>query len=444
MKKLTIVGGGSAYTPDILVSLLREKDLFAGWEWVLYDVAEEPVRIVAALGQSLANKARVDIKVTYSLDRDLALDGARFILAQPRPGGLEHRALDERIPLKYGVIGQETVGPGGLSFAWRSIPVVMELLRTAFRRAEPGFWFISYTNPAGMVCEAVLRNYPDARFLALCDEPNGVQHEIARFLRVEPSRLEMEYRGINHAGWVDHLYLKPAPGERGEVKDVLPRIRSVARLIPPLLSPAGEVPGTIRLLKEQGSLPDPYLRYYYYTSSVFSYLSKLRMTRAEFLMRRVGELYAHYREEATKPNPTLRMHRGHASHSDLAARAIIALLTGRKSRFIIQQRNSGSVPGLAAGHAAQFPADIGPEGWQPVPVTPLNEKQLALIKRIQEAEILNTEAALAGNRSLAVEAMATNPLVPSRTVAEKIVDELLLAHRDFLPQFFDRSPSREV
>lgn len=441
MNKLTIVGGGSAYTPDILLSLLRGKDLFAGWNWVLYDVAEEPARIIASLGQALANEARAEVKVTYTLDKDEALDGARFILAQPRPGGLRHRALDERIPLRHGVIGQETVGPGGLSFAWRSIPVVMDLLDTALKRAEPGFWFISYTNPAGMVCEAVLKKYPNARFLALCDEPSGVQHEIARLLRVEPSRLEMEYRGINHAGWVDHLYLKPAPGEQGEVRDVLPKIRSWARWVPPFVSPVGEVFGTIKLVKEHGSLPDPYLRYYYYTDIIFSHLSKLKMTRAEYLMRWVEKLYAYYQKEAASPKPRLRMHRGHASHSDLAASVILTLLSGRRARFIIQQRNEGNVPGLPEGHAAQFLADVGPDGWRPVPVPPLTEKQSTLIRRIQEAEILNAEAALKGDRSLAVEAMATNPLVPSRAVAEKLVDELLEAHREFLPQFFDGSRS---
>ncbi|HHY34079.1 MAG TPA: hypothetical protein GX510_00360 [Firmicutes bacterium] len=441
MNKLTIVGGGSAYTPDILLSLLREKDLFAGWHWVLYDVAEEPARIVASLGQALVNEAGAEVKVTYTLDKHEALDGARFVLAQPRPGGLRHRALDERIPLRYGVIGQETVGPGGLSFAWRSIPVVMDLLETSLQIAEPGFWFVSYTNPAGMVCEAVLKKYPNARFIALCDEPSGVQREIARFLRVEPSRLEMEYRGVNHAGWVDHLYLKPAPGDEGEVKDVLPKIRSWARWIPSLVAPTGETFGTIRLIKEHGSLPDPYLRYYYYRDVIFSHLSRLKVTRAEYLMHRVEELYTHYEREAARPRPRLRMHRGHASHSDLAASVILTLLSGRRARFIIQQRNEGNVPGLPHGHAAQFPADVGPDGWHPVPVPPLTERQSALIRRIQDAEILNAEAALKGDRSLAIEAMALNPLVPSKAVAQKLVDELLEAHREFLPQFFDGSSS---
>lgn len=428
MSKLAIVGGGSAYTPDILASLLVEKELFAGWEWVLHDVDERAVGIIAALARAMVRSSGAEVRVSHTTDRTQALTGARFVLAQPRPGGLKSRSLDEKIPLRHGVLGQETLGAGGFAFAWRSIPVALELV-AEMRRLAPEAWLISYTNPAGMVAEAVTRTYPDARFLALCDMPTGVQWELARVLRVDPHRLELEYRGINHGGWIESVRLD---GEQ----DLLPRVRRMARWLPVRWLPVGEATGTIRLLQEHGRIPDPYLRYYYYTDAIVSRLRKRRRTRADEVMARVRMLYDHFQAEARAERPDLRVHRGHASHSDLAAALIRNMVAGRRGRFIIQQQNRGHLQGLPPGRAAQFPAMVGPDGWEPLPVTPLPEPQAELIRQIQEAEYRNVSATLAGDRAQAVEAMALNPLVGSRPLAERLVEELLAAHRPYLPTFY--------
>ncbi|BDG59261.1 family 4 glycosyl hydrolase [Caldinitratiruptor microaerophilus] len=426
MTKLAIIGGGSAYTPDILESLLAEPHLFQGWEWVLHDVDRAAVATIARLGQGLARAAGCEVRVRPTLDLAEALAGARFVLAQPRPGGLRHRALDERIPLRHGVIGQETVGPGGLSFAWRSIPVMVEVARQMARLA-PGAWLISYTNPAGMVCEALLRVQPGVRFLCLCDMPSGLQHEIARVLRADPGRVALEYRGLNHAGWSARVLL--------DGEDVTPRLLRLARRLPVEWLWPGEVAGTVRLFKEHGHLPDPYLRYYYYTDAILRRLRRARRTRAEVLLERLPRLYAHFRAQAAAPRPRLRLHRGHATHGDLAAGIIRAIAAGRRERYVIQQQNAGHVGGLVPGHAAQFPAEVGPDGWRPLPVPALDGPEGELIRRIQAAELRNVDAALTGDRQAAVEAMALNPLVPSRAVAERLVEELLAAHREYLPQF---------
>lgn len=426
--KLAIVGGGSAYTPDILASLLAEADLFAGGEWILHDLDADAVTCIALLARGLARAAGAAITVRWTLDLDEALNGARFVLAQPRPGGLVARGLDEKIPLRHGVIGQETLGPGGLSFAWRSIPVALDIAGRMQRLAPEG-WLISYTNPAGMVTEAVTRRYPGLRFLGLCDMPTGVQWYAARALRVDPHRLYLDYRGINHAGWIAAVRLD---GER----DLQPRLRALARWLPAAWFPPGELPGTIRLLQEHGCLPDPYLRYYYYRDAMLAYLRRRAETRADEVRRRVKALYAYFGRQARSERPVLRRHRGHASHGDLAAAVIRTLAAGRRERFVIQQVHRGHVGGLPPGRAAQFPAVVGPQGWEPLPVPPLPEPEGELIRAIQAAEALNVDAALSGDRALAVTAMAANPLVPSRAVAERLVSELLAAHRPHLPQFY--------
>lgn len=427
--KLTIIGGGSAYTPDILQSLLAEAHLFQGWEWVLHDVDQRAAGIIAQLGRALIRQAGAEIRLSHTLDREAALAGARYVLAQPRPGGLKGRSLDEKIPLRHGLLGWETVGAGGFAFAWRAIPVALEIVRD-MRRLCPEAWLISYTNPAGMVCEAVIRTFPDARFLALCDMPTGLQWEAARLLRVDPHRLGLEYRGINHAGWVARLLLDGR-------EDVLPRLLTWARrLFVADWLPPGEFAGTVRLIRRHGKLPDPYLRFYYFTAEIVARLLRSRETRADVVMRKVRRLYDHYQEQARSPRPRLTFHRGHAAHSDLSAAVIRTLAAGRRALFVIQQRNGGHVGGLPAGHAAQFPAEVSPAGWTPLPVAPLPEPEGELIRSIQAAEILNVEAVLGGSREQAVAAMAANPLVRDPRKAAQLVEEFLAAHRPHLPTFF--------
>jgi len=427
--KLVIIGGASAYTPDIIAGLLKEHRLFAGWELALHDIDAESLEVIARLARGMVRSAGADLTVTATTDRTQAVTGARFILTQPRVGGLKGRALDERIPLKYGVIGQETLGPGGLSFAWRTIPLILDIVAEV-RRLAPEAWIINYANPAGMVTEAVIRQYPDARFIGLCDMPTGVQWALGKFLRVDFHRLELDYAGINHGGWCRQVLLD------GKT-DMLPRLRAYASVLGPIagILPLTEETGTLRLFRRHGMVPDPYLRYYYYKDRVLAKLQRAARTRAEVLMERLPQLYGHYETAGAADKPVLAMHRGHQSHSDLASQVIAAMASNRRTRFVIQQRNGGIVPNLPADGAAQFPAWVDANGWEPVPVPPLREDVAPLIQQIKAAETLNVNAALQGDRKLAVEAAAANPLVPRRQVAEAIVSELLKAHQQYLPQF---------
>lgn len=426
---MAIIGGASAYTPDIIDGLLREQQVFAGWELSLHDVDARNLDVVARLARGMVRATGSDLTVTSTTDRAQAVAGARFILTQPRVGGLKARALDERIPLKHGVIGQETLGPGGMSFAWRTIPLILEIVAEV-QRLAPQAWIINYANPAGMVTEAVVRRYPDARFIGLCDMPTGVQWAVGRLLRVDFHRITLDYAGINHGGWSPRVLL--------DGEDVMPRLRRWDLFLGPVagLLPLSEGTGTLRLMHRYGMVPDPYLRYYYFTDRIVKTLQRQARTRAEVLMERLPQLYGHYETTGAAQKPVLTMHRGHQSHSDLASQVISAMAAGRRSRFVIQQRNGGAVPNLPAGEAAQFPAWVDQNGWEPIPQRPLTEAVAPLIQQVKASESLNVEAALSGDRGLAVEAAAANPLVPGRPVAEKIVQELLSAHRAHLPQFY--------
>lgn len=426
--KLVIVGGASAYTPDIVDGLLRERDLFQGWRLILFDIDQERLAIIARLSRRMVEAARAEITVEGTTDRTHALEGARFVLNQPRTGGLGARETDERIALTHGVIGQETLGAGGISFALRSIPLVLDLL-AEMERVAPGAWMINYANPAGMVTEAVLRRRPGARFIGLCDMPTGIEWTLGRLLRRDPHRIALDYQGINHGGWAPRVLLDGV--------DILPKLRRWTGWVPPVVIPAlGEEGGAFRLFRRHGIIPDPYLRYYYFQEQMLRWQLRQGRTRAAQVMERLPRLYAHYEAASQMEAPALREHRGHASHSDLAAQVISTIAGGRRSRFVIQQKNGGAVAGLPPDQAAQFPALIGPDGWERIPVEPLPEPLLPLIRQVKESEALAVEGALLGDRIKVIEAMTLNPLIGQRSVAERLTDAYLAAHKAYLPQFY--------
>ncbi|HEY3365196.1 MAG TPA: hypothetical protein VGK74_09105 [Symbiobacteriaceae bacterium] len=426
--KLVIIGGASAYTPDIIDGLLKERQVFAGWELALHDIDAPNLDVIAKLARGMVRAVGADLTVTATTERAKAITGARFILTQPRAGGFKARALDERIPLKYGVIGQETLGPGGLAFAWRTIPLMLDIVAEV-RRLAPEAWIINYANPAGMVTEAVFRQFPDARFIGLCDMPTGVQWAIGKLLRVDFHRIGLCYAGINHGGWSPQVQL-----DDQEIIDRLKRWVSVLGPVANVL-PLTEETGTVRLFHRYGMVPDPYLRYYYYKDRMLAKLKAGRQTRAELLMERLPALYAHYAKVAAADRPVLTEHRGHQSHADLAAQVIAAMAADRRTRFVIQQKNGGTIPNLPADGSAQFPAWVDGKGWEPIPQPPIAEAVAPLIQQIKTSETLNVTASITGDAGLAVEAAAANPLVPRRQVAEVIVAELMKAHRPYLPQF---------
>lgn len=426
--KLTIVGGASAYTPDIIAGLLRQKSVFMGWELALHDIDRPRLDHMRRLVAGMARTADTELTVTATSDRTEALTGADYILTQPRVGGLTARALDERIPLSHGVIGQETLGPGGFSFAWRTIPLMLEILAEV-RRVAPTAWVINYANPAGMVTEAVIRRFPDARFIGLCDMPTGIEWALGKLLRVDYRRISLDYGGINHGGWSERVLL--------DGSDVMPRLLRWGRVLGPIAGvlPLTEETGTLRLFREHRMIPDPYLRYYYFKDRILSKLKRERRTRAEVLMDRLPRLYGHYEAAGAMHRPVLTMHRGHQSHGDLASQVIATMASGRRARFVIQQRNGGAVPGLPPEEAAQFPALVSSDGWEPIPVPALPDGLTRLLRQVKAAESTNVQASLTGNLALAVEAAAANPLVPNQEVARTIIHQLADAHRQYLPQF---------
>ena len=284
--KIAVVGGGSTYTPELIDGFVRYYDELPIREIYLQDIDAERLGVVGGLAQRMV--AERGIPVTLTTERAEALDGADFVLTQLRVGGMAARALDERIPLKYGVLGQETTGPGGFAKALRTVPVMLEIARDIERYA-PGAWLINFTNPSGLVTQALL-NYSNVRAIGLCNVPINMQRHIAQALDVEPERVELDYVGLNHLSWVRHVYL--------DGEDVTARVLANAAVL-------DAYPVDADLLGKMGMLLNYYLLYYYHTDRALAKQQSAERTRAEYLQEIEAELLEMYRDPSLKEKPAL-------------------------------------------------------------------------------------------------------------------------------------------
>lgn len=422
--KIAIIGGASAFTPGIIEGLFMEEAVLAGAEVCLMDIDEEKLAIVAHLAQQMIKTRDAQYTITHTTDRSEALRGTDYVLTQVRVGGLAARALDERISLQHNVIGQETTGAGGLSFAWRSIPFMLELADD-MRQYCPNAYLVNYSNPTGQVARALLGTGYD-KVVAICDEPSGVQYALSKLMLTHNARLEIDNVGINHCGWLTAV--------RRDGSDKLPTLKSLSTILQPIPGLVGRMS---RLFKEYGYFPSPYLFYYYLTEEMLREQLAAKQTRAQVVAEKLPRIYAHYKEQATNANPKLKMRRGVPGHGDLAVRVIASLAANRGDRIVVNGINGDALSFLPEDAIVEVPALVGKDGATLLPMPTLPDHLAELIARVEQVERLNVEAALTGDVKLAVEAMRLHPLVNEAKKAESLVRQLISAHKQWLPQFLD-------
>ena len=258
--KIAIIGGGSAYTPGLIEGLLKIRHEVPWQEVCLMDIDSRKLEIIGELVAKMLGRIDATIKSSTTVDHIEAVRGSAFVLCQIRVGGLAGRVLDEKIPLQFGVIGQETVGPGGFAMALRTLPVMLDLARDIEQHA-PEAWLINYANPSGMVA-ALLARHCKIKAVSICDVPIGIQYFLADSLKVSPRKVKLDYVGLNHLGWFRRIY--------AEGKDITPFIHRLVRsvdILPLLPSSDGktieETKMMLRLYHKLGVIPSPYLQYYY-------------------------------------------------------------------------------------------------------------------------------------------------------------------------------------
>ena len=418
--KVAVVGGGSTYTPELVEGFARRSDLVPVDELVLFDIDPERLAVVGGLAERMLRRVGWIGELVLTEDRDRALDGAGFVIVQLRVGGQRARYLDESIPPKFGAIGQETTGPGGFAKGLRTIPVVLELAEETARRGAPGAWFVDFTNPTGMVTQALLDE--GHRAVGLCNVAIGFQRRFARLFDVEPDRVQLEHVGLNHLSW-----------ERAVLIDGVDRLPEILRdRIDEVADETGMPPELIRTL---GSVPSYYLHYYYLAPETVEE-QKTARTRAEEVMDIEEGLLELYRDPSLDTKPELLEHRGGAYYSEAAAQLVASLHAGTGDVQVVNVRNEGALPNVDDDAVIETPARIDRDGAHPLRLAPLDPHMRGLVEHAKAYERLAIRAAVSGDRRTALSALLTNPLVPGYHVASEMLDVLLEANRAHLPRFF--------
>jgi 6-phospho-beta-glucosidase len=420
--KIAVVGGGSTYTPELIEGFHTHRERLPVDELVLFDIDAERLAVVGGLARRILTKHEWPGELVLTSDRDRALDGAGFVIVQLRIGGQAARLQDETLPLEFGCIGQETTGPGGFAKALRTVPVVLELAEETAHRAAPGAWIVDFTNPVGIVMQALLDE--GHRAIGLCNSAMGFQRQIARLLEVDPQRVALEHVGLNHLTW--------ERAARVDGVDRLPElIDSAADTI---AAEIGMPAGVITLLR---AIPSYYLRYYYMTDEVLrEQLSGSRRSRAEEVMAIEHRLLEMYRDPTLSEKPSLLEQRGGAYYSEAAAQLIASLQAGTGDDQVVDIKNDGALPDLPADAVVEIPARIDTEGAHPGSLAPLAPEMLGLVQQVKAYERLTVKAAIQGDRTAALKALMANPLVGRYNVAIALLDTLLDANRVHLPRFF--------
>ena len=417
--KVAIVGAGSTYTPELVEGFIRRADRFPVDELALLDVDPSRLEVVGGLARRMLDRAGFGGRTVLTDDRDEAIDGAAFVIVQLRVGGQAARLLDETIPPRFGCIGQETTGAGGFAKALRTVPVVLELAELASRRGAPGCWFVDFTNPTGLVTQALLDR--DVRAVGLCNVAIGFQRRFADRFGVEPERVELEHVGLNHLSWV-----------RAVKVDGVDRLPELIQTDLEGLSADAEIPA--ELMRALEAVPSYYLRYYYRTREMLE-RQAAGTTRAEQVMRIERDLLELYRDPGLAEKPPLLERRGGAFYSEAAAQLVASLASGTGDAQVVNVRNTGAIPNLADDDVVEVAARIDAEGAHPIPVAPLDQDMLALVQHAKAYERLTIEAAVTGDRSLALRALLANPLGPDADAATGLLDAILDASREYLPRF---------
>ena len=371
--------------------------------------------------------SHVIVSVHFSPDE--AIKGADYVLTQFRVGQLPARAADERLGLKYGLLGQETTGVGGFAKALRTIPVMLDIAKKVEQLA-PNAWIINFTNPAGIVTEAVSR-YSNAKIIGLCNVPVTMHHMIATMLKADYNDVQLRFAGLNHMVWAHEVILK---GENVTNK-VIEMLCDGAALT---MNNIKEEPWSPEFLRALGAIPCPYHRYFYQTQTMLQDEIKQAAnegTRAEQVMKVEHELFELYQDPKLDHKPEQLSFRGGSFYSEVAIELVCAIHNNLGTRLVVNTTNNGTIIGLPDDAAIETDCIIDSQGAHPLAFGHLPDSMHGLTQQIKAFERLTIEAAVHGNKEAALLALVTNPLIGDAQLAQPILDDILRINAQYLPQF---------
>lgn len=430
--KIATIGGGSSYTPELIEGYIKRKDELPIKEIWLVDIEEgkEKLEIVGNLAKRMVENAGLDWEVHLTLDRREALKEADFVSTQFRVGLLDARIKDERIPLSHGILGQETNGAGGMFKAFRTVPVILDIVKD-MKELCPNAWLVNFTNPAGMVTEAVLKYGDFEKVVGLCNVPINHNMLESKLIGKDVNELVFQYAGLNH-----HHWHKVFDKEGNEMTSLI--MEEMFKSNEQVLENIHEIPFFEEQIRDLGMLPCGYHRYYYLTDDMLkNEIEEFQKnaTRAETVKKLEEELFELYKDPNLKVKPEQLTKRGGTYYSDAACELIASIYNDKRTDMVVSTRNNGALDDLPYDCAVEVSSIITGAGPMPINFGKFAPAERGMVQIMKAMEEVTIEAAVTGDYGKALQAFTINPLVPSGKIARTLLNEMLVAHKKHLPQF---------
>ena len=430
--KVTVIGGGSSYTPELVKGFLDRMDSFPLTELWLVDVLSERLEVVGGFAQRMVAFAGAPFTVHLTTDRRKGIAGADYVTTQLRVGWMQARKQDEHLGMRHGLIGQETTGVGGMAKALRTIPVILGIAAD-MRELAPGALLVNFTNPAGLVTEALARYASDVPSVGVCNVPITTRMHMAELLEkrtgqpIDPNRTRLDTLGLNHLSWHRGFEVDGEDVWAEVIAGTLAELRASDH---PAWDPA--------LIEQLQMIPNYYLSYFYYTAKKLAEQDSWAESgsRAEQVMAIEKDLLAEYADPSRSTPPDDLMKRGGAYYSTLATQLLNAHFNDLGETHVVNIPHRGAVAGWPADWVLEMPAQVNRAGITPLPAAPLPPACFGLIAQIKSYEILTVEAAVHGDRSAAYAALLAHPLGPPADRIPAVLDDLLKTNKAYLPQFW--------
>jgi 6-phospho-beta-glucosidase len=414
---IAIIGAGSSYTPELLEMMGKLKDTLPVKELRLMDIDAERLRIMYGFTERFLKNIDYNVKLVKTKDRIKAIKGVDFVITQIRVGGNKARIKDEEIPARYGLIGQETTGAGGFANALRTIPVMLGIARDV-EKYNPEAWIINYTNPTGIVAEAVDK-YTKVKFISLCGGGRHPGNMLYKVFGIDHSRVRYDFFGLNHLNFSYNITIDGRPLTDEEFEK------------------AAECVGFDKeLIMAQKMIPSLYMPYYYNKKHKVDDLAAAKKTRGQTVMEIEKELFAAYDDPAVVSKPELLAKRGGGDYAEMAFNVIGAISNNTDLFAVCNVQNNGAIPFLPDDAVIETACMVNAAGARPLTFGSFPDSVWGLVAAVKNYESLTVEAAVHGDKVKALLALVAHPLVMDYDIAKPMLEDILEANKEFLTRVF--------